>query len=214
MRYVIFLCALVTTAVLADEPTLEWYIPGRASDRLTIDFPIAQSPLLARKDLVVVAFPPNHILGSNDKEGRRLWCVPWGLENIYIDRERSAHKPYLWPDESRQWGTRAASFAFDVAAERIVAVDSKSGTMCAVDLQRDGFVQWRAFGSESDEPSLAQFESLGPPCIVGNKAHSLVASDAKILCCTLDLATGRPLAKFQLAAAPTEVLLKVVFLSE
>ncbi|MEM6692181.1 MAG: hypothetical protein AAF664_22320, partial [Planctomycetota bacterium] len=198
MRLTIVLATIICSTVAANEPLLQWSVPGRVAESIPIEFPIAQSPVVVREDLVVTAFPPNHLLASDDSIGRRLWIWPWDSGLRYIRTETADLKPYIW---TREWGTRSTSFALSIVHDTVVAVDSASNTMYAMNLTppREGRIRWRAFGTQSDEATLVDVSSLGPPCIVGNNAHCLVASGGTLRCDTLDLPTGESRSQIRIA---------------
>jgi outer membrane protein assembly factor BamB len=73
--------------------------------------------------------------------------------------------------------------------------------MFAFDLEHEGRVKWRAFGDDSDDESLMELRSLGPPCIVGDSALCLAMTTKQFTLVDLDLNTGKPRSQTKLSAA-------------
>lgn len=198
MRYTTLFLLIFASTSWAGDATLWWTVPGRVKPDVPIAFPIAQSPEVVNERLVVAIFPPNYLLGSDDRSGKRLWEFPWDNDPYDDTHEYARYSTQRVP---RRWGNRTTSFATNSTRDFLACVDSESGTMFAFDLQLEGRVKWRAFGADSDDESLEKLRSLGPPCVVGDSVLCLAATTQEFLLIDLDLTTGKSRSQTTLSAA-------------
>ncbi|QDT03327.1 Outer membrane protein assembly factor BamB [Rubripirellula lacrimiformis] len=198
MRCATLFLLFVASASWADDATIIWSVPGMVTSDVAIAFPIARSPVVVNERLVVTVFPPNCLLGSDDRFGKRLWIFPW--DNAPFDGTYEYGR-YSTRRAPRRWGNRSTSFATNDTNSILACVDSESGTMFAFDLEHEGRVIWRAFGAASDDDSLGSLRSLGPPCIIGDRAFCLATSTQDFLLIDLDLNSGRSRSQTRLSAA-------------
>lgn len=198
MRYTTLFLLIVASTARADDVTLNWTVPGKVKPDVPIAFPIAQSPVVVNDRHIVTIFPPNYLLGSDDRFGKRVWLFPWNNDPYDDTQEYSRYSSRRPP---RRWGNRTTSFATNDKLDFLACVDSEFGTMFAFDPQLEGRIKWRAFGAKSDDESLATMRSLGPPCIVGDSVFCLTTTTKEFLLVDLDLTTGQLRSQIKLSAA-------------
>ncbi|MEL6105232.1 MAG: PQQ-binding-like beta-propeller repeat protein [Planctomycetota bacterium] len=186
---------LLTTVGTADEPRLQWGIPGESGLKVSHDFPIAQRPLLVNGE-VITMFPSNLMVGTDDRVGKRIWFFPWYERNDSKFREIEE----ITVDRSSRWGTRCASFVATTRGDAVIFVQAPFDRLVALDLTREGAMKWRAFDVRDSNKPNAPF-ALGAPCVLGDSAFCLVASGDRILLTELDVESGRLLSSKELGVA-------------